>query len=59
MKLELNKEEIERIIADRFGVPVENVQAGTLKVIKGHGMAEHQDHEPIAVVTKPLEETQL
>lgn len=59
MELKLTKKEIERIIAERFVVPAENVRATTETVWKGCGVAEHQDHEPIVRVIKPLEETTL
>lgn len=59
MELKLTKEEIERIIADRFKVPVEDVRATTEETWKGYGTAEHPEHEPIVRVTKPLEEIQV
>lgn len=59
MELKLTKEEIERIIAERFKVPVESVRAATEEVWKGYGVAEHPEHEPVVRVTKPLEEIQI
>lgn len=59
MELKLNKAEIERIIAERFNVDPKQVVASVNEVWVGQGMAEHLEKEPVAYVTKPMEETPL
>lgn len=59
MELKLNKAEIERIIAERFNVDPKQVIASVDEIWQGQGMAEHLAKEPVAYVTKPMEETTL
>lgn len=50
VKLTLTKDEIEKIIAEKLHVPVENVLVTTEKTYEGYGPMEHEVETPVARV---------
>lgn len=50
MKIKLNKTDIERIIADKFGVQPVQVTLTTEETMEGYGVDEHIVHTPVVYV---------
>lgn len=50
--IQLNVEDIKRLIAKEFGVKEEQVIVSINKVYSGYGIGEHRDYEIYATVNK-------
>lgn len=51
-KIELDKEDIRRIIAEHFSVNEDRVTVGAKEMCVGYGMMEHNESVPYCIVEK-------
>lgn len=54
-KLQINKDEIEKIISKYFGVELEDVHVDVRNEIVGYGMGEHTESVVVAIIDVPCD----
>lgn len=51
VKYELTEDDIKKVLARYFEVPVEDIDLQVIETTKGYGMQEYADHEVIVEIT--------